>query len=76
MLRHRIARVFLVIFGLFFAIGALNIPAIIKASKGPTDFFLGTLLGHALFIVFSVLCFKGYKRIGLKIEQSKPEISN
>ena len=69
MLRYRIARVGLVIFGMFFAIGALNIPALIKASKGPTDFFLGILLGHAIFIVYAVLCFRGYKRISTKMEQ-------
>ena len=71
MLPYRIARVCLVIFGIFFAIGALNIPGIVKASKGPTDFFLGTLFGHAIFIVLAVLCYKAYKRFGLKIEQSK-----
>jgi len=71
MLRYRIARAGLVLLGIFFAIGALNIPSILKASKGPTDYFFGTLLGHAIFIVLAVFCFRGYKRIGVKMEKEK-----
>jgi fumarate reductase subunit D len=74
-MRYMLAKVVLVIFGIFFTVGALNIPAIIKAMKGPTDFFIGTLLGHAIFIVLAVFCFIGYKRIGLKAAQANSQIS-
>jgi hypothetical protein len=75
-MRYKVARIVLIIFGVFFAVGALNFPAIIKASRGPTDFFIGTLLGHAIFVVLAVFCFVGYKRIGLKATQAKSQISN
>jgi hypothetical protein len=70
-MRYRIAQVFLLLFGLFFAIGALNFPAVILASRETTAYFLGTILGHALFAVFAVFCFIGFKRAGAKAKKAK-----
>lgn len=71
-MRYRIAQVALILFGLFFAIGALNFPPIIVASRSNnTAYFLGTLLGHALFAVFAVFCFIGFRRAGLNAKQTK-----
>jgi hypothetical protein len=61
-----IARIFLVVFGLFFAIGALNIAAAIRASHASAGYFMGTLFGHALFLVFAVLCFRKFRQMGEK----------
>jgi hypothetical protein len=74
-MRYTLAKICLAILGVFFAVGALNIPVIIKASKGPTDFFIGTIFGHALFMTLAVFCFIGFKRISDKARLKK-QISN
>ena len=70
-MRYRFARIGLVILGLFFAVGALNIPAIVVASRGTTAYFMGTLFGHAMFILFAILCFRSYRRVGRRAEQAR-----
>jgi hypothetical protein len=70
-MRYRIAQTLLVIFGLFFAVGALNFPPVIAASRASTAYFMGTLLGHALFAIFAVYCFIWFRRAGIKAKTAK-----
>ncbi len=70
-MRYRLAQIGLALLGFFFAVGALNVPAIIVASRGTMAYFLGALFGHALFLLFAALCFRGFLRVGRKAKLAK-----
>ncbi len=70
-MRYRIAQVALVIFGLFFAVGALNVAGLVRDMGQSTAYFLGSILGHVLFAGLAALCFIGFKRAGAKATLSK-----